>query len=149
MSQFVEIARAKVNLTLRIVGRRSDGYHALASLVAFADGPADRLTFDGARQRGLSVSGPFGGAIVGVNLLERVLDLFADAVAAVGAHAPAFRLGHVHLERISPLRPASVADLRMQVRCCAPSVWLIRSWPGQSTGMHLRCVWVLMFRSVC
>jgi len=103
VSQFVEIARAKVNLTLRIVGRRSDGYHALASLVAFADGPADRLTFDGARQRGLSVSGPFGGAIVGVNLLERVLDLFADAVAAVGAHAPAFRLGHVHLEKNLPI----------------------------------------------
>ena len=32
-----ELARAKVNLTLEILGRRPDGYHELASLVAFAD----------------------------------------------------------------------------------------------------------------
>ena len=35
--------RAKVNLTLRVNGRRSDGYHDLESVVAFAD-CADRLT---------------------------------------------------------------------------------------------------------
>ncbi|MGA7809795.1 MAG: 4-(cytidine 5'-diphospho)-2-C-methyl-D-erythritol kinase, partial [Bradyrhizobium sp.] len=38
-----EIGRAKVNLTLRVVGRRGDGYHDLESVVAFAD-CADRLT---------------------------------------------------------------------------------------------------------
>ena len=38
-------ARAKVNLTLRVVGRRADGYHDLESVVAFAD-CADRLTLD-------------------------------------------------------------------------------------------------------
>ena len=38
-----EKARAKVNLTLRVVGRRADGYHDLESVVAFAD-CADRLT---------------------------------------------------------------------------------------------------------
>ena len=37
--------RAKVNLTLRVVGRRVDGYHDLESVVAFAD-CADRLTLD-------------------------------------------------------------------------------------------------------
>src|SRR4029078_6868549 len=31
-----ERAFAKINLTLRVLGRRADGYHALASLVAFA-----------------------------------------------------------------------------------------------------------------
>jgi 4-diphosphocytidyl-2-C-methyl-D-erythritol kinase len=36
-------APAKVNLTLRIRGRRADGYHELESLVAFA-GCGDRLT---------------------------------------------------------------------------------------------------------
>ena len=39
----VEDGRAKVNLTLRVVGRRVDGYHDLESVVAFAD-CADRLT---------------------------------------------------------------------------------------------------------
>src|SRR3546814_16537420 len=32
-----EQARAKVNLTLQITGRRADGYHTLARPVAFAD----------------------------------------------------------------------------------------------------------------
>src|SRR5262249_17802253 len=38
-----ERALAKVNLTLRILGRRADGYHDLESLVVFAR-LADRLT---------------------------------------------------------------------------------------------------------
>ena len=32
-----EIARAKVNLTLSVLGRRSDGYHDIESVVIFAD----------------------------------------------------------------------------------------------------------------
>ena len=43
MPALVEDGRAKVNLTLRVVGRRTDGYHDLESVVAFAD-CADRLT---------------------------------------------------------------------------------------------------------
>ena len=39
-----ETAPAKVNLTLRVLGRRSDGYHKIESLVAFAD-ESDRLSF--------------------------------------------------------------------------------------------------------
>ena len=38
----VETAPAKVNLTLRVLGRRADGYHDLESLVVFAD-VGDRL----------------------------------------------------------------------------------------------------------
>ena len=45
MPALVEDGRAKVNLTLRVIGRRADGYHDLESLVAFAD-CADRLTLD-------------------------------------------------------------------------------------------------------
>ena len=42
MPTLIENGRAKVNLTLRVVGRRVDGYHELESVVAFAD-CADRL----------------------------------------------------------------------------------------------------------
>ncbi len=37
-------APAKVNLTLRVLGRRADGYHEIESLVAFAE-IGDRLSF--------------------------------------------------------------------------------------------------------
>ena len=37
MTTISELARAKVNLTLRVRGRRSDGYHELESLIVFAD----------------------------------------------------------------------------------------------------------------
>ena len=44
MPQVEEQAPAKVNLDLRVTGRRADGYHELDSLVVFAAW-ADRLTF--------------------------------------------------------------------------------------------------------
>ncbi|MGA7972746.1 MAG: 4-(cytidine 5'-diphospho)-2-C-methyl-D-erythritol kinase, partial [Pseudolabrys sp.] len=40
-----EKAPAKINLTLRVVGRRADGYHELESLVVFA-GVADTLSLE-------------------------------------------------------------------------------------------------------
>ena len=45
---FTEPAPAKVNLTLRVVGRRPDGYHELESLVCFA---RDRRSPDSAAGR--------------------------------------------------------------------------------------------------
>jgi 4-diphosphocytidyl-2-C-methyl-D-erythritol kinase len=48
--RLTEHACAKVNLTLRILGRRPDGFHALESLVAFAESAADVLTLDTARE---------------------------------------------------------------------------------------------------
>src|SRR5437588_11763725 len=52
-----EDGRAKVNLTLRVVGRRVDGYHDLESVVAFAD-CADRLTLSAGPDLILNASGP-------------------------------------------------------------------------------------------
>ena len=52
-----EKAPAKVNLTLRVLGRRADGYHELESLVAFA-GVGDALTFAPGAALALTVSGP-------------------------------------------------------------------------------------------
>jgi 4-diphosphocytidyl-2-C-methyl-D-erythritol kinase len=77
-------ARAKVNLTLRVLGRRADGYHDLASLVVFAD-CADRLTLEAGAELGLATSGPGSGECGATSdnlvlkatrlLMERVPDL--------------------------------------------------------------------------
>src|SRR6185312_6133260 len=52
-----ETARAKVNLTLRVVGRRADGFHDLESVVAFAD-CSDRLTLTPGTDLSLVAGGP-------------------------------------------------------------------------------------------
>lgn len=58
MQPVLEDARAKVNLTLHVKGRRVDGYHELSSLVAFAD-VGDRLVIEPAPANVLTVTGPF------------------------------------------------------------------------------------------
>ena len=54
-------APAKVNLTLRVLGRRADGYHELESLVVFAD-VGDRLSFAPGGDLALTVRGPTAAA---------------------------------------------------------------------------------------
>ncbi len=95
---FVETARPKVNLTLRVLGRRPDGYHALESLVAFAEGPGDRIVLDCGQPSGIVVSGPFEGGIAAPNLCGVVMELVA---AAAKGHP--LRLGRVHLEKNLPV----------------------------------------------
>lgn len=56
----LERAPAKINLTLRVCGRRADGYHELESLVAFAD-VADNLKLQPDPEDRLEVTGPFAG----------------------------------------------------------------------------------------
>jgi 4-diphosphocytidyl-2-C-methyl-D-erythritol kinase len=55
-------AAAKVNLYLQVVGLRSDGYHLLDSLVAFA-GVGDRLLLRPADDLSLHIDGPNAGAL--------------------------------------------------------------------------------------
>ncbi|MBV9555595.1 MAG: 4-(cytidine 5'-diphospho)-2-C-methyl-D-erythritol kinase [Pseudolabrys sp.] len=55
-----ERASAKINLTLRVTGRRADGYHTLESLVAFAD-LSDELTLEPG-ESSLQVTGEFAAA---------------------------------------------------------------------------------------
>ena len=57
MPALIEDGRAKVNLTLRVVGRRVDGYHDLESVVAFAD-CADRLSLTPGSKLNLKTTGP-------------------------------------------------------------------------------------------
>jgi 4-diphosphocytidyl-2-C-methyl-D-erythritol kinase len=95
MADIVEMAPAKINLALRVLGRRPDGYHALESLLAFADA-ADRLTLDPSQPDGFSMAGPTAGAIGGPNLVARVLSL-------VRAAAPGLPIGHIHLDKHLPV----------------------------------------------
>ena len=62
MLPITEVARAKINLTLHVLGRRADGYHELSSAVAFAD-VGDKLIIEVAVQNTLSVAGPFAASV--------------------------------------------------------------------------------------
>lgn len=53
-----ELARAKVNLDLHVLGKRADGYHTLLSYVTFPE-LADELTFVAADTLKLTVTGEF------------------------------------------------------------------------------------------
>jgi 4-diphosphocytidyl-2-C-methyl-D-erythritol kinase len=93
----VEPAPAKVNLTLRVLGRRSDGYHEIESLVAFAR-CGDTLSFSPGGELGLTVRGP-SAALAGENADNLVL----KAARALAARIPDLRLGAYHLEKSLPV----------------------------------------------
>ncbi|MGI9450042.1 MAG: 4-(cytidine 5'-diphospho)-2-C-methyl-D-erythritol kinase [Geminicoccaceae bacterium] len=57
-----ETAKAKVNLDLRVLRRREDGYHDLDSLVVFTD-IGDQLAMTPADDLVLSIEGPFADAL--------------------------------------------------------------------------------------
>lgn len=78
----IDRAPAKVNLGLRIVGRREDGYHLLDSLVVFAD-LADHVAIRPTdAPPGLRVRGPFAAALradaAADNLAMRAARRFRD-----------------------------------------------------------------------
>jgi 4-diphosphocytidyl-2-C-methyl-D-erythritol kinase len=85
-ASLVEDAPAKVNLTLRVLGRRADGYHEIESLVAFA-GVGDRLSFVPGGALALNVRGP-SAAQAGAtadNLVLKAAGALADRLPTVGA----------------------------------------------------------------
>src|SRR5215467_8258995 len=75
------LAPAKINLTLRVVGRRADGFHELESLVAFAPF-GDRLTLWSERPLDLKVSGPMaaGAGPLADNLVMRAARALAERI---------------------------------------------------------------------
>jgi len=89
-------APAKVNLTLRVTGRRPDGFHDIESLVAFAD-PSDWLGFRPARRFDLIVDGA-GARDIGP--LEQ--NLVARAARALSAQVPGLLSGEFHLIKSLP-----------------------------------------------
>jgi 4-diphosphocytidyl-2-C-methyl-D-erythritol kinase len=90
-----ELAPAKINLTLRVLGRRDDGYHELESLVTFAD-LGDVVTLEVGAGGSVTVTGPFAGYIGGENLLVRAMALLRGA-------DPELRLGSVRLVKNLPV----------------------------------------------
>ena len=93
----VEEGRAKVNLTLRVMGRRVDGYHDLESLVAFAD-CGDRLALAPGPELKLDTTGPLAGDCgdVADNLVLRTALLLAE-------HVPGLKLGEFTLDKVLPV----------------------------------------------
>jgi 4-diphosphocytidyl-2-C-methyl-D-erythritol kinase len=113
-----DVARAKVNLTLEIRGRRPDGYHELESLVAFT-AFGDALTLDPAQPLSLQVQGPFAGTIEGENLIEKAARLYgalgSDSASQGEAPVDARRAGGSAHAAPSADRGAFVLDKQIPV----------------------------------
>lgn len=93
----VETAPAKVNLTLRIIGRRPDGYHEIDSVVAFA-GVGDVLKFTLGGAATLAVSGPTAGAVE-----KSAENLVLKASLALAERIENLKLGHFELSKRLPV----------------------------------------------
>ena len=97
MPALIEHGRAKVNLTLRVVGRRVDGYHDLESVVAFAD-CADRLSLVPGSELGLKTTGPLA-----LDCGEAADNLVFKAAQLLRERVPDLRLGEFTLDKSLPV----------------------------------------------
>ena len=97
MPALTEDARAKVNLTLRVVGRRVDGYHDLESMVAFAD-CADRLSLTPGSKLNLRTTGPLAQ-----DCGETADNLVFKAAKLLGERVPDLKLGDFTLDKVLPV----------------------------------------------
>ncbi len=92
-----EFARAKINLTLDVLGKRADGYHELISLVVFAKDFGDTLTLTPGARFELSLSGPRAAAVDGPNLVETANARFAERLGTTPL------TGSFHLDKHIPV----------------------------------------------
>jgi 4-diphosphocytidyl-2-C-methyl-D-erythritol kinase len=97
MPALLDDGRAKVNLTLRVVGRRVDGYHDLESIVAFAD-CADRLSLTPGSELDLKTIGPLAGDCgeTSDNLVFKAARLLSERVADL-------KVGSFTLDKVLPV----------------------------------------------
>src|SRR4051812_9450559 len=97
MPALTDEARAKVNVTLRVDGRRADGYHDLESAGAFWD-CADVLTLDSGPELLPATTGPRGPDC------GEVLDnLVLKAAQLLGERVGDLRLGKFTLDKVLPV----------------------------------------------
>ena len=79
-------APAKVNLCLRITGKRDDGYHLLDSIVVFTEF-GDQVTISEAEKDNLAVTGPFADQLTGSpddNICIKALTAYRAAGGHIG-----------------------------------------------------------------
>ena len=95
MTALRDLARAKLNLTLEVLGRRPDGFHEVRSLVAFATF-GDDLELAPGDDLDLEVEGPFAAALSGDNLI-------LEAASAARRRVPNLRLGRFRLRKVLPV----------------------------------------------
>ena len=75
---FSSLAFAKINLLLKVTGRRNDGYHLLDSLVAFCEF-GDRLEISlNEAQDEIITEGTFGREIDENNIIKKTLEKFRE-----------------------------------------------------------------------
>lgn len=127
-------APAKVNLTLRVHGRRPDGYHLIESLVVFS-GAADRIELEPDAPAGVEVTGGlFAAELSGENLLAR-------ALAMLETHHPELRLGRVRLCKNLPIAAgigggsADAGALLRLVRAINPEFAGAVDWAGLALSL--------------
>ena len=124
MVLFKESAPAKVNLTLKVLGKRTDGYHELMSLVVFAD-EGDRLELVPGEKISLTLEGPFAAALEGEdNLVLKTVHLLAE-------HCPSMCAGAFKLDKRLPVAAGlggGSADAAAALRL------LVKANPGQITA---------------
>jgi 4-diphosphocytidyl-2-C-methyl-D-erythritol kinase len=97
MPALIEDGRAKVNLTLRVLGRRVDGYHDLESVVAFAD-CADRLTLKAGSDLILTATGPRAKECG-----ETADNLVIKAARLLGERVAGLKVGEFTLDKQLPV----------------------------------------------
>jgi 4-diphosphocytidyl-2-C-methyl-D-erythritol kinase len=95
MTVLRDIAWAKLNVTLEVLGRRADGFHELRSLVGFA-GLGDTVELVPEQGLGLQAEGPFAAPLDDDNLI-------IEAARAAHARNPALTLGRFHLVKSLPV----------------------------------------------
>lgn len=95
MAPLTELAAAKVNLTLQVLGRRPDGYHEIKSLTAFAD-LGDQLSLEPGDDLQLHVDGRHAGELTSDNLVLKAARSFI-------ALRPEARAGTFRLHKSLPV----------------------------------------------
>lgn len=95
MDPLIELASAKVNLTLKVLGRRSDGFHELSSIVVFAS-LGDTLQLEPDDKLSLTVNGQFSANLDEDNLVLQAARFLSDMCKGV-------RTGAFTLEKNLPV----------------------------------------------
>ncbi len=121
-----EPAPAKVNLTLRVLGRRADGYHDIESLVVFA-GVGDELTFAPGAELALTVAGPTAGAAGDI-----ADNLVLKAARALAAQVEGLKVGSFALSKRLPVAAGlggGSSDAAAALRLLAAANGIVRGDP--------------------